>query len=161
MTLTYQLNIRDGKEKLIADDFCKYLIDRIQFKIKCLISFTNAEKIKNFEKVLLNTETINWTVKPTSISIYNVLNILLNHITFDKSKDSKYYIHFKNVNFPNTYNSVSSIARLLDKGNEEYIGLYVFGNVFSEFARNINDEWELYVYKRLNRISVSKVVVLK
>ena len=161
MRLTYQLSIKDKAEQEIANDFCSYLIDVIKREIRYKLFSIPYNKLKNYEDVLLKSEVVSWNTKPTSLNIYNVFNILLDRLTFDICKEFKYSIHFKNVLFNNTDNSIDSIVRLLDKGNEEYIGLFIIGNTFSDIERKINDHWKLYVYKRLKRISVSKVVILK
>lgn len=161
MRITYQLSIKDMAEQEIADSFCYYLIDIIKREIKYKVFSLPYEKIKNYEDVLLKSEVVSWNTKPASVNIYNVFNTLLDKLTFDKCKDFKYSIHFKNVLFNNTNNSIGSVVRLLDKGNEEFVGLFIIGNIFNDIERKINDHWKLYVYKKLKRISVSKVVIIK
>ena len=161
MTITYQLSIRDKKEQEIANDFCLYLIDIIKSSVRYKLFSIPYVKLRNYETVLLKSNVISWNTKPTTINIYNVFNILLDKLTFDICKNFKFSIHFKNVLFTNTNNSIGNIVRLLDKGNEQFIGLFFIGEIFSAIEREINNYWELYVYRRLKRVAISKVVVLK
>lgn len=161
MTLTYQLTVKDKAEQELADDFCKFIIGCMKKSIKAKLESMPVEKVSQYENVLLNSEIINWEIKPSKIDIYNVFSILIRNLSYDRQKDFKYSIHFKNVVFPNSFNTIDTIVRLLDKGNERFIGIHIFNDVFSDYVQNTQKYWKVYILRHLNRLTISKVVIIK
>jgi uncharacterized protein YozE (UPF0346 family) len=92
----------------------------------------------------------------------NLVNILVNNIECYKIPDEHIYmVGFSKEQFPNTRNSIDSIARLLDKGNEDFPGIHTFSNIFNRYENNINQYWETYILTQLNRIPISEVLIIK
>lgn len=161
MTLTYQLTIKDKAEQELADDFCRFIIKSMQKSIKAKLESMPPEKVLQYEDVLLSSEVINWEIKPSKIDIYNVFNMLIRNLSYDRQKDFKYSIHFRNVVFPNSFNTIDTVVRLLDKGNERFIGIHIFNDVFNDYAKGMQKYWKVYILRELGRLTISKVVILK
>ena len=155
----YRVESRDKKEREAENLFCESMRKTVISYMRKNIS---VKKLQMHEDLLLSTTAIQWVKKPKHIDMSYVLNVLLDNMECLKiEKTHTYIIKFKNVNFPNTYNTIDSIVRFLDKGNEEYPAMYVFSNIFNYFENNINVYWRTFVLQVLHRYPIGKVLLIR
>ncbi len=143
----------------IEKDFCYNLRDLVSSDIAESI---RIDKINMYEDLFLKSTAIDWVHKPLHIDMVNVVNILLDNLKCYKiSNKHIYMIGFDKKQFPNTRNSIDSIVRFLDKGNENFPGIHTFSTVFNKYENNINEYWESQILISLHRLPVSEVLVIK
>lgn len=157
MTIIFELNCRDNLERSLIPEFCSNIIESMRHDITSKIS---RNKLQAHEKDILNSEVIRWGIKPRSLNMSDLLATLAKNIVISNDKDI-YTIRFSYKNLYNTTNSIASVARLLDKGNEKFRGIYIIGNIFNLYRSHMNDFWELFITQKLNRVTTSEILVIK
>jgi len=159
MRIMYRVESRDKKERNIEKLFCESMRKTV---ISYIRKNVPIQKLQMHEDLMLSTTAIHWIEKPKSINMSYVLDVILNNMECLKiEKTHTYIIKFKSVNFPNTYNTIDSIVRFLDKGNEEFPAMYIFSNIFNSFENNINVYWRTFVLQVLHRYPIGKVLLVK
>lgn len=159
MRLMYRVDSRDEKERQVEKLFCESMKKTLISHMRKNIS---VKKLQMREDLMLSTTAIDWVKKPKHIDMSYVLNVILSNVECIKiEKTHTYIIKFKNVNFPNTYNTIDNIVRFLDKGNEEFPAMYVFSNILNSFENNINVYWKTFVLQVLHRYPIGKVLLVR
>ena len=159
MRIYYKIVSQDSEEISIEKSFCYTLKDLVSADI---LNSIRIDKIKLYEDLFLKSTAVSWVHKPLHIDIVNVVNVLINNIKCYKIPDKHIYmVGFSKEQFPNTNNSIDSIARFLDKGNEEFPGIHIFSNIFNRYENNINQCWKAHILTELGRIPISEVLIIK
>ena len=160
MNLTYRIETKGTDEYEILDEFSEYIIENLQ---RDLANKITQNKLNAYKDMFLETTAIVWTFKkPTTVNMQFILDELLDNLIYYKTKNGIYTIKFNDkINLSNTKNSIDSVVRFLDKGNEDFPGMHIFSKVFNEYSKNINRYWNHFVLIRLNRITISKVIIIK
>lgn len=150
---------QDSEEISIEKSFCYALKDLVSDDI---LDSIRIDKINMYEDLFLKSTAINWVHKPLHIDMVNVVNTLINNIKCYKIPDKHIYmIGFSKEQFPNTNNSIDSIVRFLDRGNEDFPGIHTFSNIFNRYENNINQYWKAHILVELGRLPVSEVLIIK
>lgn len=159
MTITYKIKNIDNNEKDIEQAFSQYLIKIIQNSI---ISKLSQFKLNSYRDYIINTTSIEWLKRPSSVDMVSIISTICNNIKCRRSSyNHTYVIYIDSRLMPNTRNSINMIARFLDKGNERFPGMYIFSKSFTDCGDNISRYWDMFVWQELHRLAVSEVVIIK
>lgn len=158
MKLLYTISTNKKREKQITDEFCVYISKKIFRELYRELKHNT----KTIESIINNTTAISWVNKPKKVNAGMVINVILDNIKCYKVPQKNIYIiRFSDNLFLESNNTIDSIVRLLDKGNEKYIGTHIFTKIFTKYEHNINLYWRLFVMYKLKKIPTSVVIVVK
>ena len=157
MNFIFELDQMNKDEALLIPQFCRLLLKNIKTDIRDNISY---RKFNRYEKYLLESNLIRWKVdKPSSINVVELCNIIANSFKCYEMKDNSFSIKIdRSIKLRGTKTRIATIARLLDKGNEEIPGTLFISSVLNKYSKNINKFWQVYVSMKLGRVKVSKCI---
>lgn len=158
MLIQFELLSEDSDELRLIDKFCSLLSESIGAEI---LKNIPHEKIYKYNKFLLESNIIDWKVKPNRVDTVNMVKFIVNNIVWFKRKGNRYIIKFKDIYYPNTNNSIFQLARFIDMGNETYQGLHFISPILLKYRDNLNLYWKSYVSINLHKLEVGEVVVIR
>lgn len=130
-------------ENLDLDEFCEYLIERMQ---EYIVTSIDERQLERFDEYLNNTDTIRFTGgRKGYISAKEILiNSTYNLIT--KKVDNEYNIEIdKNKYIYNTNAKFIDIVKLINYGNLSLAPYPIYDRMMNEFAENIQELWDDFI----------------
>lgn len=157
MNFIFELDQMNKDEALLIPQFCRFLLKNIKTDIRDNISH---RKFDRYEEYLLNSDIIKWTIdKPDSINVVDLCNIIANSFKCCEMKNNSFSIKIDRfAKLKGSRTRLATLARILDKGNEEVPGTLFISSVLNKHSKNINELWKIYVSMKLGRVKVSKCI---
>ena len=129
-------------DKLDLDDFCDYILKYIK---KDLLSRVDLLKCKTRDDILAKINAKHYNGKKIQISTAELLKMGILSLKWHKNSQKNYEIVFDTKQ--TVYNSdvpIERVMRLIEYGTEEVTPLPFFKPLFEEFAKNIQEWYNIY-----------------
>lgn len=147
------------RERNLIPDFMDGLISQIKRDIK---SSVVASKFIVREQDVLNASWIRWKIKPRHIRMKSLMLYVTSNLEWVQRRNNQFVIQInKLAKIPNSYTSIDTLARFLDKGNNVTPGTYFISKVLAKYRENINDYWKAYVSIKLKEVRVDECISIR
>lgn len=129
------------KPNNVAILFCRYIIRWIKVE---LLRDTDFESLQLRIDLLKAASWMEWQNIPQKITAKQVVKLICNSLIWEKRKN-KFTIRIDpRKRFPNSFNSLESVARFLDIGNDVVRGSYFLKKIELKYQTNIYDYWAAF-----------------
>lgn len=129
--------------KRSAKLFCRYIINSLRAEINEL---SNDPKVILRVSLLQSANWINWNSKP-DIAAKRVCKQISNSLEFKKYENSYVIQIDSHTKLTGTDNTVDSIARFINYGNDYVRGSYVFSRLFKRYNNKIYEYWRAFLLR--------------
>ena len=157
MKLIFELIGEDREEMELMDEFCEQLVIDIRRDI-----YNNVipSKMECREEDILSANWIDWIKKPSSLNVMTIVNLIIDKIGYMSRKNTFVICVSPKAKLPNSNTSLDSIARFLDKGNEDTPYTVFISKFFNDYTTvKINNYWEAFIFAKLNRECIDSILV--
>jgi len=157
MRIEYSLT-GEQDEMDLGREFCALITNLIKHEIKDSLY---RYKMQQKEQDLINAEWIQWKSKPKNLNVVKLCYYIADNIIFKCRRNNSYLIEVnRSVTMRYSNTPLEAVARFLDKGNNvsQYTGF--IDKVFKKYRDNIKKYWESFIFKKLNRLAVSSIVLI-
>lgn len=136
-----ELIIRDSN-KLLTDDFARWLLSKVKIKLIANISRYNVE---NFDNYLNESNDIKRLYKDKNYRASDIIMFAANNLVYSFS-ETEIRIHVDFNKYTPGYDrlKINTAAKLINYGTADKRGCPIFTNILNQFAENIQDYISLY-----------------
>ena len=129
--------------KRSGDLFCRYIMNSLRAEIKKL---SEDPKVVLRVSLLQSANWINWNSRP-NITSKRVCEEIANSLEYKKYKNSYVIQIDSHTKLTGTDNTVDSIARFINYGNDYVRGSYVFSRLFKRYNNKIYEYWRAFLLR--------------
>lgn len=129
------------KPNIVTVLFCRYIIKWIRTE---LMRETNFEALQLRIDLLEAASWMSWSSKPDNITAKQVVRAVCNSLKWERRKNKFTITIDPRKRFPNSYNSLESVCRFLDEGNDVVRGCYFLKQIEIKYQTNIYDYWAAF-----------------
>lgn len=145
MILQFKFDELSKNKKLLLPMFCRSLVKSIRYDILNGIIY---KKFIDREKILLDATWIDWIDKPEELNMRYIVNLIVDNITYKIIENDICIIYIKG-NLPMSNTKLETVARFLDKGNDDCPPTSFISKVTKKYKRNIYKYWKSYIFNKL------------
>lgn len=160
MKIAFKLKYSNESEKELRESFCNLIVTSISHDI---VNHSNVTKIKVLSDKILSMKWISWIGRPVNyLDPMYLLAMIANSVEYKKLKNGLFIIRIDLATcYPGSRTKLERFVRFLDKGNMTIKGSYIFTEIFTKYAEQINDLWEKYKSNKLRVYNIENSFMIK